>query len=119
MAEAARLKGRYETPAVRSKGANPTTRAEHNRKFGADVPTPDWPLAGDRLWDVFWDMSRDRLEGERGPQYLGPATNKALMDLTGTRLSPEEVEVIRQMDSAWVAAVMGEMAVSVRVSSSQ
>lgn len=115
MADAARIKGRYETPAVRSKGAGPTTRAEHNRKFGADVPVPDWPPAGDYIWDAFTDMCRDRDEGERGPLVLGPSRIKAWMELTGSHLSPDEVEVIRQMDLAWLGAVYGEIAVSAKV----
>lgn len=75
------------------------------------MPRRDWPSAGDYLWDIFIDMSRDRQDGPAGPQPFGPLLIQAWMELTGTMLSPAEVKVIRDMDQAWLHAHAKEVAV--------
>lgn len=71
---------------------------------------PDWPEAGDYLWDAFWDMAPERPDGPNGPQPLGPVFIKAWCELTGAALISEEVQIIRAMDRAFLSAYAEEMA---------
>jgi hypothetical protein len=106
-----RLKVRYETPARRVKGERPITRAERNAQFGKPVPTYDWPIAGDYLWDYFWKMNRERQDGPEGPQPLTSSIMRNWSELRRIRLRPEEADIIQDMDAAWLAAFRAEIAV--------
>lgn len=70
---------------------------------------PDWPEAVDHLWDAFWDMNRDRAT-EHGPQPLGVAGIKAWAEATGAVIRPEEVSILREMDTAYREALAKEIA---------
>lgn len=80
---------------------------------------PDWPRPVDYLWDAFWDIAQDRQDGPNGPLPLGSLMIKAWCELTGERLTPEEVTVIRAMDAAWLRAYAKEVAAEWRPSTQE
>ncbi|WMT85562.1 hypothetical protein NO932_11550 [Pelagibacterium sp. 26DY04] len=68
------------------------------------------PEAGEHLWEWFWDMNRDRQQGMNGPQPIGLAGIRLWSEMTGQSIRPDEVEIIRDMDDAYRAALSAEFA---------
>lgn len=61
-------------------------------------------LDAQRLASIFWKVSRLRTAGMGGPDPLLPQTYTSWMAITGTHLLREEVEVLMDMDMAFLAA---------------
>ncbi len=71
-----------------------------------DLTGPPLPPLAERAWDVFGRLSATRQSGMHG---VGPITYgemAAFQDLSGVLLSPLDVELIREADSAFLAFAM-------------
>lgn len=64
---------------------------------------PEMPSAGQYLWGWFLELHRAR-GGGFGPAPLGFAEIAAWSGLRGVRLTPWEVEILRDLDASWFAA---------------
>lgn len=62
------------------------------------------PLPGQGLWDVYCDIASSRPAG-LGPSVVPCSEYVAWQAITGVRLSPWEVDTLRAMDRAAVAAL--------------
>lgn len=80
------------------------TRAEYNAAFGVEVPEePEIPL--DHVWIWFWTLNRRRQSGGDG---LNPLTYQEVYSwsaLTRTIVTPSEVELLMEMDNAFIEQV--------------
>ena len=65
---------------------------------------PEFPELLSHLWEVFVDLSNSR--SEKVP--LTYSEIKAYTDLTGTSLSPKDVEVIKRLDNTWLRIMSSE-----------
>lgn len=83
------------------------TRRERNARFGQPSPTLAVPHLGQHVWDWFWVLSNRR---RSGPEALSFAEIGEWQRLTGTAALPEEVEMLMQMDDAYLAEVRREQA---------
>lgn len=63
------------------------------------------PEAGEHVWDWFWSLSARR---KTGPEALTYAEVGEWQRLTATPIRPEEVEMLMQMDDAFLAEVRQE-----------
>lgn len=66
------------------------------------------PEYGERLWEWFWDISRDRQSGMNGPQPIGPVGIMAWSAVTGNVIRGDEAEILRAMDGAYLRAMSNE-----------
>lgn len=62
------------------------------------MPSPqiDVPEGGEYLWEWFWELAQERMDG-------APVTSRdiaAWSELAGTIIRPDEIGVIRKMDAA-------------------
>lgn len=62
------------------------------------------PMAGQGLWEVYCDIAASRPVG-MGPSVVPSSEYVAWQSITGVRLSPWEVDTLRAMDRAAVAAL--------------
>ena len=106
LAEAVRLRVRYETP-----DENGETRAERNERFDEADKTPEIETPEDwqYLLDWFWDIHSARSHGFNGPNPMSLTDIANWSAMTGNQLLREEVAIIRQIDAAYVEAVGVEM----------
>jgi len=87
------------------------TRAEYNEAFGAEEKTPeapDIPDAAMHVWEWFW-----RLNARRPPGFdsMAPLTYSEIYHwsaLTRTQITPDEINMIVQMDDAYLQAISAE-----------
>jgi len=85
------------------------TRAEYNEAFGVDVPdAPDIPEAAAHVWEWWW-----QLNARRSPAYeaLAPISYSEIAhwsSLTRTQITPTEIEMLIQMDDAYLRTVAEE-----------
>lgn len=84
---------------------NGETRRDRNEKFEVVSPDYEVPEAGEHVWDWFWGLSARR---KSGPEALTYAEVGDWQRLTGTQVRPEEVEMLMQMDNAFLAEVRKE-----------
>ncbi len=73
-----------------------------------ESPEPEIPDGGEFLWETFWELSGDRRYGETGPHPLTSSDIIAWCSLTGTILRPDEISILRLMDSAYRTAAAAE-----------
>lgn len=66
---------------------------------------PEIDPAADHLWQWFWDVHRGRQAGMNGWLALSATELKAWAELTGEIVRPEEWQIIRKMDQAFLEAV--------------
>jgi len=59
---------------------------------------------------VFWRLSAFRTQGFGGPDPIQPGDLRDWCEVTGTRLSVEEIEILFAVDAAYLAAVRREQA---------
>lgn len=57
------------------------------------------------LWELFLELHRGRDYGANGPNPLSWQLILAWTTLTGIRLSPWEVDVIKALDGLWIKTV--------------
>lgn len=84
---------------------NGETRRERNTRFGKDSPEYSVPDAGDHVWEWFWELSGRR---RSGPEALTYAEIGEWQRLAGVEVRREEVEMLMQMDDAFVSEVRKE-----------
>ena len=65
---------------------------------------PPFPNAGNHLWLWFMDLCRSRSASGFGPQGIPYTELKAWSSLNGIKLAPWEVETLRALDAAYLAA---------------
>ena len=66
---------------------------------------PEIPDYGERLWFAFWKLNSRRGPGFESPAALSYTEMQSWATLTRQRLSPDDVEVLTQMDDAYLRAV--------------
>lgn len=81
------------------------TRRARNTRFGQPSPSVEVPPLGQHVWEWFWTLSNRR---RTGPEALSFAEIGEWQRLTGTAVLPEEVEMLMQMDDAYLAEVRKE-----------
>lgn len=67
------------------------------------------PTEGMHLWLWFWRLSARRQRGEGGPQALTYAEVDSWSRLTCTKVGPEEVDILMDMDQAYLAEQFKEI----------
>ena len=89
---------------------NGETRRQRNERFDrADLNPPAEAVpGGERLEDIFWQLSRFRGSGFNGPEPLQPGTVRDWCLLTGRPLSRQEIGVLFAMDGAYLDAAQRE-----------
>lgn len=78
------------------------TKADHLRAAGRKVPEPDVPVAGQYLWEWFWELHSGRSYGFAA----NPITYAEIAlwaSLLGAEPTAAEVRVIKAMDIAFMA----------------
>lgn len=88
---------RYDTP-----DENGETRRVRNEKFGAPSPELQVPDEAAHVWDWFWTLSARR---RSGPEAISYAEIGEWQRLAGMPVRPEEVEMLIQMDNAYLDEV--------------
>lgn len=84
------------------------TRAEYNQAFGASVPEqPEIPDAAMHAWLIWWRLNARRPVGE-GINPLPYGEIESFCKLTGTILTPEDMQMIEAMDNAFIGSVAEE-----------
>ena len=89
---------------------NGETRRQRNERFDrSDLnPSAEDVPGGERLEDIFWQLSRFRGSGLNGPEPLQPGTVRDWCQLTGRPLSRQEIGVLFAMDGAYLGAAQRE-----------
>lgn len=100
LSEAVRLTVRYDMPDEKGE-----TRRVRNARFDQPSPDIEIPHFGQHVWDWFWVLSNRR---RSGPEALSFAEIGEWQRLTGTAALPEEVEMLMQMDDAYLSEVRKE-----------
>lgn len=98
---------RYDVPRDYSGKEPPIleTRREFNARFGKGADTPELdelPLAGQHLWEWFWQLQSQRTSSDGGYQPIGFANIAAWAQLLRTQPSPWEVQTLVHMDGAFL-----------------
>lgn len=84
------------------------TRAEFNQSFGAEVPeSPEIPAEAMHAWLIWWRLNTRRPAGE-GINPLPYGEVESFCKLTGTILTPEDIQMIEAMDNAFIGSVAEE-----------
>lgn len=84
------------------------TRAEFNIAFGAENKTPDVPEVPDiveHVWTWWWQLNSRRAPGF---DAMAPITYSEIYHwstLTRTQITPNEINMLIQMDDAYIQAV--------------
>lgn len=65
---------------------------------------PPFPMALAYLWNAYWRMRRRKGAGMSGHAPIEWPDIDAFVRLGGERLAPWEVEIIEQLDDAFLAA---------------
>jgi hypothetical protein len=71
---------------------------------GGAAPVPEIPLEGERLWEIFWALSRRRSSAYGGPNPLSPTDVRNWCEQAAEPLSPWEFRVICAMDDVRMEA---------------
>lgn len=66
---------------------------------------PDIEEDCSHLWEWFWDISRGRQVGMNGWLALPAVEIRAWQDMTGNIIRAEELQVLRDMDQAFLSAM--------------
>lgn len=78
--------------------------AQGSAQAQADLQGPDLPLAGAHLWLWFLELDSARGSNGWGLNPVGYAEMEAWARLTGRRPGPHEIETLRALDRARLAA---------------
>lgn len=109
MSEVVRWQIRYRTPCKTVRNGRveeKVTREEYAERFNATIPDePDIPEIAAHVWQWFWALSERRSRGFDSPNPLTYLELDAWLRLTRNYVLPEEIDMIWQMDQAWLAAV--------------
>lgn len=81
-----------------------TRRPEKLEQYEADLALPPLPLALSYLWQIYRRLRR-RKGGGMGPSPIEWPDIDAFLRLSGVALVPWEIEVIEDLDDAFMAAV--------------
>ena len=98
------MDARYNTP-----DRHGETRRQYNAKFGVDSPGAVRPTGADHLLAWLKDAGRSRRWDQGLPQILSLTEWKAWAELSGVLVRPEEMAVLRDMDEAYINAVVREI----------
>jgi len=104
LCEALRVFARYETP-----DSDGETRRKRNARFHQDSPAFFLPLGGEVLWEWFMDGSSLRRNQDGYPCRLTAPEWLGWAEMTGEQVRPEEWEILRAMDAAYVGALCSEL----------
>lgn len=99
---------RYETP-----DEDGETRRARNARYGMDHKNPPevlCKLQWAHLWHWFWNLNGSRHSGDGGPQPLSYLEIDAWQRLTRTTVRVEEIQILIEMDGAYLSALHKEQA---------
>lgn len=92
---------------VGKNGPVEVTRAEYNEAFGAEVPEdPFIPL--EHVWTWFWLLNGRRQSGFDSPNPISYDQIYYWSLLTRTVITPSEIELLVEMDDAFLSQVAEE-----------
>lgn len=74
-----------------------------------DLVGPPMPPVAVRAWQVFADLSGTRSGGMGGIAAISYTEMVAYQTMTGTRLTPLDVALVREADGAFLAIAMRRM----------
>lgn len=69
-----------------------------------ELKLPDFPDAGQYLWDYFIDLNKGRFSGMNGPEAFSWRDIEAWCNLRGNTLSSEELDILMAIDREWINA---------------
>lgn len=92
----------------RTLAAHLKVAAKRDRRAAAELAGPPFPQGCAYVWTWFCEISTARPWSPHGPQALSFAELAAWAQLTGRRLEPWEVELLRAVDAAWLAPATAE-----------
>lgn len=81
-----------------------TRDPEKVAKYEAELAMPPFPMALAYLWNSYWRIRRRKGAGMSGHSPVEWPDIDAFVRLGGERLTPWEVEIIEQLDDAFLAA---------------
>ena len=85
------------------------TRAEYNAAFGVEVPEPpDVPDQVIHVWGWWWHLNSRRAPGFDAMSPLSYSDIYHWSALTRTQITPDEINMLIQMDDAYLQAVNAE-----------
>lgn len=92
-------------------GKDRETRREYRMRFGQDGgPQADTPTQFFYVWQWFWKLSDRRAIGESGAQQPLSCTEiRGWSDLLGLEMRQPEIEMILEMDAAYLQASNSEV----------
>ena len=67
------------------------------------IPEFGIPFEGEHLWSWFWDLSKRRGSGF-GASFISYTEIKSWLEVTGLTVYPWEIDIITQMDAAYMEA---------------
>lgn len=92
-----------------SEDENGETRRDRNQRFGVHPgPEAEVPPTCDHIWQWFCDLSACRSHADSGPQPISHQEIQAWSRLTGQIITPEEVDILRAMDKAFLREMSRE-----------
>lgn len=68
------------------------------------------PEAGEAHWSIFCDLHQTRRMGQHAPDPIPYSEIRAYADLMAWPLRPQDVEIIRAMDAAYLTAIARKIA---------
>jgi hypothetical protein len=80
-------------------------RREYNTRFGQSEKNPEpveIPEGAEHIWNWFWALSKRR---RSGPEHIAYQEIGEWSRLTGTLVSPDEIDMLLAMDDAWMLAI--------------
>ena len=83
------------------------TRAERNERFGVETPAFEdagYDGSGDHIITLFWRVSGLRSYNFSGPDPLRPETVLGWLQVSGDKLSRDELMILFDMDAAYLRA---------------
>lgn len=87
-------------------GKQRVTREEYNEAFGVDSPDPPiFPDAVEHVWEWWWKLQKRR---QSGFDSQNPITYTEIFHwafLTRTQITPPEVEMLAQLDDAFIEQI--------------
>ena len=115
LADALRYQVRYQMHwghKVSNKGGQvEVTRAEFNEAYGAGDKTPEPPEIPDavaHVWEWWWRLNARRSSGFDSMSPLSYSEIYHWSALTRTQITPDEINMLMQLDDAYLAAVNTE-----------
>ena len=103
MCRALRTSARYDTP-----DRNGETRRQRNARFKQESPSWEIPKGGEIIWEWFEDAGDLRGSSDGYPAKLSATEWLAWQQMTGNIVRPEEWQILRAMDTAYISALRSE-----------